>query len=140
VLLRSWAFPWIERRVESYHIVQFPVNRFWPPDPTRAACELPGTESTFGRLGARAGLANAGPRLAEDMAGMKKDPAVFCDSEGRLALKKVTSFHPLHETVIQGAVKHAGRPANLSKRVSCHTFHHDVDATHLNSVKSWADS
>ena len=55
------------------------------------------------------------------MAGMEKGPAVFRPSEGRLALKKVTPSHPLHQTVIQGSVKHAGRQANLSKRVSCHT-------------------
>ena len=55
------------------------------------------------------------------MAGMEKGPAVFRASEGRLAMKKVTSFHPLLGTVLQGAVKHAGRQANLSKRVSCHT-------------------
>jgi site-specific recombinase XerD len=64
------------------------------------------------------------------MAGMEKGPAVFRASEGRLALKNVTSFHPLHETVIQRAVKQAATRAKLSNRASCHTFRHSF-LTHL---------
>lgn len=40
-----------------------------------------------------------------------------------------TRFH-LHESVIQRAVTHAARSADVAKRVSCHTFRHSF-ATHL---------
>src|SRR5690606_39018468 len=38
--------------------------------------------------------------------------------------------HHLHETVVQQAVRRAARAAELSKRVTCHTFRHSF-ATHL---------
>ncbi len=40
-----------------------------------------------------------------------------------------TRFH-LHESVIQRAVTQAARAVGLTKRVSCHTFHHSF-ATHV---------
>jgi integron integrase len=38
--------------------------------------------------------------------------------------------HHLHETVVQREVNHAARRAEISKRVTCHTFRHSF-ATHL---------
>ncbi|MCP9464345.1 MAG: tyrosine-type recombinase/integrase [Nitrospira sp.] len=38
--------------------------------------------------------------------------------------------HPLHESVLQKAVKEAARKAGLAKPASCHTFRHSL-ATHL---------
>ncbi len=38
--------------------------------------------------------------------------------------------HPLHESVLQRAVKIAALRAGITKRVSCHTFRHSF-ATHL---------
>lgn len=48
----------------------------------------------------------------------------FTDESG------VRRRHHLHATVLQRAVKHSARVADLSKRVTCHSLRHSF-ATHL---------
>ncbi len=54
-------------------------------------------------------------------------PAQRCTAEDRTG---ELFRHHLHETVIQRAVKHAARAANMRKRITSHTFRHSF-ATHL---------